>query len=336
MTGGVAPCGPQDVADTFRLGRARGPLQRVDGGWSNVMWRLATDRGDVAVKQFAGSVLAADIEAAARVEMAACRAGIPLAAPILARDGSITARIGDDGAVVRAHAWLAGSRLPGGVATSRAIAIQVGEIMSQLHGLSLEGAPQHPPYLHDAGVWRDLLDASQSVDAPWVQALHRASPILMEISADVSRGAQGNGELVVSHREINQTNALMVPPRGLTLIDWDVAGMTDRVREVGSVALEWAGAGRGEPDAEIMAAIVTAYCRDRGALPIDAHFFDGWLAGAVAWLATCVRRALDPRVDDRLRDGAVFHIRESVEKIPRAAGARQQWVRSLQHALGRG
>ncbi len=318
----------EDVCATFDLGTIRGTPRLVEGGLSNRLYHLATNRGEYAVKRMVANAEAAgfkaNVEGAFAVERLAHAAGIAMPAPVpVPGTSEALARVmeRDRPCWVCVHEWVFAEQVstdqlqPGDVD-------RIGAILAALHRLppptrASTAKGSAPPPARD---WRTAL-ARRTDDGSLFAAIE-----LLEEIARRGHAAPASGQ-AWSHRDLDAKNLLRDASGELIVIDWDAAGPIDPRWDVVGVAMDWSGVREGRFSPQSFEAMLDAYALaggQPGSVGLDS--FAGWSEGVLDWLWFNLERsgASDPG-ERRLGESEVGH---SARFLPVAAA----WImdRSLQ------
>lgn len=242
---------PAAVLAAFALPGDAVEMVPTSGAWSNRVYRLATDRGDFAVKElrnpWADPGWLEWLDAAWRFEQTPFAAGISMPEPIPnPSDGSCLAwvfqRRGSARVPVRVHRWVDGTVPDPGPATVD-LARWAGGVLATLHGLGIQATDRgvFPVTNTDtADRWSELIQAARKAGASWAGALQIVLPAVRRI-ADLARSAGHRpAEEVMTHGDFDQKN-LLLTSTGPLLCDWDVAAPLVPRRELADVAMSLAG-----------------------------------------------------------------------------------------------
>jgi Phosphotransferase enzyme family len=265
-----------------------------------------TDAGAFAVKRFDTTIDHAKdprlIEAAFEVERRAFAAGLPLPRPVLpvGRDGCLDTVESPAGpALVRVHHWAEG-RPVADRAAPPALAERVGALLAGLHAVAVPVTAERWSLgpLAGSAHWRGLAERAAARRLPWAEALPAVAVVAERAAALGASGAALGWPMLMTHRDLNQKNALRDAGGGPVVLDWDVAGPWTAIEETVAAALEWAGANVGEPEPAAIRALIAGYRAAGGRLdrpPPEA--LAGRLFKHLGWLELHVRRALDDHPD---------------------------------------
>src|SRR5438105_15044764 len=182
------PLPERAVADAFDLGTPLRPPVAVPGGLMNSMWRLDTDRGSFAVKQFHrdfdNPAYMPGLEQGLRIERAALVAGIPMPRPVVlpGTDRCLVEIPRPDGPphTIRVHEWVDG-RAPGSGDNPAELGAGIGALLARLHALNLPVAETVADLLsvHGTDEWRALAGRVSEAGLPWASRLVAALPAVM-------------------------------------------------------------------------------------------------------------------------------------------------------------
>jgi aminoglycoside phosphotransferase (APT) family kinase protein len=308
----------EEVCQRFGLGTIAATPVAVEGGLSNRLSRVTTNRGDYAVKRMVANAdspsFKRNVEASFAVERLAYAAGIAMPEPIpVSSSGEALGRILDRGDLcwVRVHRWVSARRVaaediePGDVA-------QLGGILAALHRLpfaSPESPSRRPPAPERD--WRAALSS------------HAAAPALFDAIVALENIVRPGYEAprpgrVVSHRDLDAKNVLRDEHGTLIVIDWDAAGPIDPQWDVIGVAMDWSGVWHGAVSPEAFEAVLEAYANAGGTLePVTPASFTGWAEGTLDWLWFNLERSASPDPGERLRGQA--EVEATVRFLPTAA-----------------
>lgn len=286
----------EEVATEFGIGRVLHALP-VDGGLSNELWRVRTDRGEVAAKVMRANAdrdgFADRIEEAFLVERAAFTHGVPCPEPLPTTTGGCLARVGADW--IRVHRWVEGA--PADPGRDAEAAARLLAVIHQV-GASDDAALDDEPW--DAAGWRSLADA-EGLTPRLASALLEAAPALAELEAMTA--APGlRVPHVQSHGDLDPKNTLMVDGV-LTALDWDAAGPRSQAREAVTVALDWTD------DPVGFGHVLRVYSAVTGVhVPIQPWVFGGWVSAIGGWLVYNVQHRSGTEVGTQEAAGALHRL----------------------------
>lgn len=309
-----------EVCERFDLGKAAGPWQLVEGGLSNELLRLKTNRGEYAVKRMlAGthrSEFEATVEASFRVERAAVCAGIPAPLPISPKDSAgCLARIScEDGseAWVRVHEWVEG-RPVRPTEMSETVARQLGEHIARVHGLDVSALGEAEPATPlDLAHWAALTGRGTAENLASASTLRDLTPVLEDLGLQITKRSANLP--VPGHRDADPKNVLVSADRTVMLLDWDAAGPIDAGQELTALMLDWVGAEVSIEASAIGRAVRIGYRDAVGFVPnLDAS---SWVASQFGWLTYNVERALGDHGAEVI-DLGVREIEQTVARLSR-------------------
>jgi Ser/Thr protein kinase RdoA (MazF antagonist) len=244
------------IATVYGLGPAAeltGPVARGELGQ---IWRLTTDHGQWAVKEWFDPPDLVELEEGAAFQEAAALAGVPSPALLHANDGSSLTQL--RGMAIRMQAWvdlLERDPLLDPVA--------VGGLVATLHRVPFAGLlPMHPWYIEPVGVdrWDELVVALREAGAPFAERL-----------AEIRNGLVALEGLLVAptnlrtcHRDLWADNVRATAEGNLCLIDWEDCGLADPSQELALVLFEF-----GRTDAARASALYAAYVDAGGPGRVD-------------------------------------------------------------------
>jgi Ser/Thr protein kinase RdoA (MazF antagonist) len=330
-----------ELCRVFGLGAPTGDWIAVPGARSHTMWSLVTDRGRYAVKVFDTSVdhtrspdWRRHLNAAVVLELAACRAGLPLPRPIPvagSRDDAVLTDVstGTGTATVRVHEWATGSPVPDDVAQPELAAV-IGGLLARLHQL-----PVPCPHEQAAGLRHTHTDdhiAGLAAHArqrgyAWAPALDSARAAYQTIRDLADQRHHHSWPLITTHRDLGPKNVLLSAAHTPVIVDWDVAGPWTVVEETASAALEWAGVLAGPPNRDAVLALVTGYRGAGGTLAVTGpEAFAGWLVKNANWTEMHVRHALDDDLPSSRRHAAEQAVPQLVDQLERFACGAPSWA----------
>jgi Phosphotransferase enzyme family len=329
------------ICGLFDLGTPPAHAEPVLGGLTNRLWRVATDGGVFAVKEMNRDTARADYVAwfdrAFSLEAAAFRAGIPVPRPVpVAATGRCLGEVrrpGEPPMTVRAHEWIEGVALQGGVVYPPDIISRVAEVIAGIHRLRMASdvRPSEALRVYGDEHWRAFAERASVERADWAPDLAALLPPLHELEAYLQAAHEDPTPLLVSHRDADQKNFMRSSAGELLLVDWDAAGPVNPRHDLANEALVWAGVHRIDPDEATARAFVAAYRKAGG---VDDAFRATDIAELVSlrlgWLDFNVRRALGERLRDASdRDAGVRVIRTNVEQLSRFVRSLDTWIAVL-------
>jgi Ser/Thr protein kinase RdoA (MazF antagonist) len=286
-----------ELCRRYDMGTPAGAPAPVFGGLQHRMYRVSTERGDVAVKRLNATILGyPDVRArfrlSERIACAAKSAGVPAvtALPAPFGDGDVLQDIGDDAFLV--FPWLDSVpsvlHPPPGRAAMRAGII--GSVLGQLHELRLAFPELNPPKEPadtdrfaawsdaEAAEWTLLVSRAEELQMPYAREVRTLLPSIgqwIRTSHASRRALLASSETgpawVVSHGDLDQKNVLWTAdgesPDVETpwLIDWESTGYYQPVIEAMCAAVDWSRQATGRLDTAAFSAFVSGY---RSASPL--------------------------------------------------------------------
>lgn len=239
------------VAERFGLGpgaRLRGP---VAFGRQGEIWRLDTEQGSFAVKQWRVVPEADEVERDAAYQDRVHAAGIPM--PAVVRDTRGRALSEADGVPVRAYGWV-------DVATEdrHLDPVVMGRVLAAIHAVHVPASGPVEAWHAapvGAGAWEDLVDRLSAAGAGFAGQLAGLLPALAEVEGLLSPPT----ELQVCHRDLWADNVRATPGSGMVVLDWENCGPASPSHELAMVAYEY-----GLGDASRIRALHRAYAEAGG------------------------------------------------------------------------
>jgi thiamine kinase-like enzyme len=228
----LSPAHGSRIADRFDLGVADGMIGPVARGVVGQIWRLETDRGSWAVKEWFEPP---EVEGVAFQEAAAA-AGIPSPSTVRAPDGDWLADL--DGTAVRVQAWVDLRERD-----SKVDPASVGRLVGMLHQVPFEGRePTNTWYTDPIGSdrWDVLVDQLDAARAPFAARLRSLRDDLVELDALIVPPT----DVRTCHRDLWADNLRSTVTGELCLIDWEDCGLADPSKELALVLWEF---GRTDP-----------------------------------------------------------------------------------------
>jgi hypothetical protein len=284
----------------------------VEGGWSNRVLRLRTDRDDLAVKEIRnpwGVEAWRDwLDEGWRLERAVLAAGVAGARPLETPDGGCLVEVpradGSGSAWVRAHLWVAGGTVPR-EPVDLELARWTGASLAIVHGLALR--PLDPALyaarggLTTADVWPDLVSRARDAGASWASALADAERVARRAGALLHPWDDADAVLV--HGDLDQKNLLRTAD-GPLLLDWDVVVPAVPSHDLAHAALTLAS--WREPD--VARAVLDGHADASGSpTPLRPSDLGPALASRLGWVRFTVDRALDAAARGDARLDGVHH-----------------------------
>jgi phosphotransferase family enzyme len=224
------------ISAAFELGKATEMTGPVARGVIGQIWRMETDRGVWAVKEWFERPDADELAEGVAFQEAAIAAGIP--APSIVRTPQRGWAIELDGAPVRLQGWVDLRNADPSVDP-----LAVGRLVAALHQVPFSGTqPQHEWYTEPIGAdrWDALVAASRVAGAPFAEQLATRRDELVALDALVVPP----GTTRTCHRDLWSDNLRATTAGGLCLIDWEDCGLADPSMELALVLWEF---GRTDP-----------------------------------------------------------------------------------------
>lgn len=219
------------VAERFSLGSAAQMTGPVARGQLGQVWRLETDAGAFAVKEWFAEQDVEELTGGVALQERLGMAGVPTPAVIRTRQGDLTTDV--SGVQVRVHGWLDVA------APSRELPpAEVGGLIAAMH-LASEATtdPVSPWYSEGIGEarWRELLDRARAEGAPFAEALGARLDELVAVESLV----EPPGPVLECHRDLWSDNVLRLHSGGLCVIDFENSGPADPGHELAMALFEF-------------------------------------------------------------------------------------------------
>jgi aminoglycoside phosphotransferase (APT) family kinase protein len=224
------------IATAFGLGEAAlmtGPVAR---GVIGQIWRMETERGAWAVKEWFEPPDTDELAEGVAFQEAAIAAGVPAPSVVSTPAGSW--RIDLDGAPVRVQGWVDLQDADPSVDPEA-----VGQLVGALHQVPFIGRQlEHEWYTEPIGAerWDALVAASRVAGAPFAERLAARRDELVALDALIVPP----GQTRTCHRDLWSDNLRATTAGGLCLIDWEDCGLADPSMELALVLWEF---GRSDP-----------------------------------------------------------------------------------------
>src|SRR5262245_20264148 len=223
------------VAAAFDLGDPRSLTGPVARGVIGQVWRLDTDRGRWAVKEWFEAPDMEELEEGVDFQEAAMVAGVPAPPVVRTADGRWAVEL--DGAPVRVQRWVdLADRDP--LLDPRA----VGRLVGMLHQVAFEGAqPEHEWYTEPIGDarWDGLIAAAHVAGAPFAERFAARRDALVALDAIVRPPRDAR----TCHRDLWSDNLRSSSDGTLCVIDWENCGLADPSMELAVVLWEFGRTG---------------------------------------------------------------------------------------------
>ena len=285
----LTPADRDAIAAVFDLGTARRFIGPVARGVLGQIWRLETDRGPWAVKEWFEAPDAAEIEAGSAFQVAAMAYGVPAPPVIRSIQGDLLALV--DGVVVAVQGWVdLRERDPMIDATS------VGSVLAALHHVPFDnGQPLDAWYTEAIGSdrWNELADSLLAAGAPFAEQLES---MVDELGA-LDELVVPPRDLRTCHRDLWADNVRATTTGTLCVIDWEDCGLADPSMELALVLFEFAGTDVGRARH-----VMDAYVREGGPGRIaDAGAFSMSIAQIGHIAVRACEEWLDPEASEEDR-----------------------------------
>lgn len=276
----------------------RGPVTRVPGGFHHSMWRLETEGGCFAVKQFASDMDMLDAATAAQInatEVTACefsRHGIPALSSLHVERQHLQLL---DGAGYLVYPWTTATACHrNGIEEHHAVV--VATTLARMHRCDidvpeLQDVPSFP--VTAERVIR-LVQLARQRNVRYSDILQdRLEDILRIVASHAPALARLEAHRVVSHGDLDHKNVLWDAAGEPLLIDWESARRLNPTYELLLEALDWGGI-TANFDSRPFTTILQAYV-DAGGLIVEAMIpavADAIQGAWVNWLLYNVGRAV--------------------------------------------
>lgn len=234
---GLTGCDATTVADHFSLGgsaRLCGPVAR---GQLGQVWRLTSDAGSFAVKEWFAGPDPEDLVAAATFSDRLEAAGVATPSVVRTRSGEVTVEV--DGTLVRVFEWV-DFLAP----TRRLDPEAVGRLIAAMH-LAAGPATEPPGRWYAEGIgaqtWRELQALASAANAPFAGALTAQLDGLVAAETVI----EPPSALLECHRDLWSDNLLRTRDDGLCVVDLESVGPADPGYELAMALFEY---GLDDPD----------------------------------------------------------------------------------------
>lgn len=224
------------IAAAFELGQGAAMTGPVARGVIGQVWRLETERGTWAVKEWFEQPDVAELAEGVAFQDEAVALGVP--APSTVRTPGGDWMIVVDEAPVRVQVWVDLREPDTSLDPER-----VGGLVGSLHRVPFEGRqPLDAWYTEPIGAdrWDGLIGASVLADAPFAERFAARRDALVALDAIV----RPPGAARTCHRDLWSDNLRATAKGDLCLIDWENCGLADPSMEFGVVLWEF---GRSDP-----------------------------------------------------------------------------------------
>ncbi len=272
------------------------------GGLAHQVYRCATSRGTVAVKQMVIGAhepgFEARIELSSSVERSAHSARI-LIPEILTppQTDNVLASVADQHGTqyfIRAHRWLDGYKpIKENKLTDP---MWLAQILTHLHRSGAIPPDGYRPQTYSKPDWNHWLHEGKAHKSSWSQDLARALGPIRAFEALIAdwEAMAANRPLVPSHRDLTGKNVLRCGRR-YAIGDWDSAAwIHEALQDVFTVAIDWSGVRQGRLSEKRISAVVQSYLKYTGYQPPyrDTRIYcSDWAAGVLPWLACNLERS---------------------------------------------
>ncbi|QLH43015.1 MAG: phosphotransferase [Coxiellaceae bacterium] len=315
------------LCQQYQLGNFMSAVPII-GGLLHEVWQVVSDQGRYAVKilnsQEMTPISFSQIIAAERIAAQAASGGVTTPIALKGETGVI-GQIED--IYFEVWPWVSGNlTLPGKLLLSQADAI--GSLVAKIHRLHLNAADFPMPQWGGvaAAEWAQWLAAAEMMQPEWLLQLQQLLPSLQhwDKMAQAALSVLNNNELLISHRDIDCKNVIWSTVDTPVLIDWEYAGYTNPGMELFGVALNWSGIAIGKIDQALFMAVLQAYLRTKGRLPVFSHnTVMAYVGYCIDWLAFNLRRSIANSGWKAVADAEIV---SSLRAIPLIAMQQSQWL----------
>lgn len=234
------------IAEAFDLGEAAAMHGPVARGVIGQVWRLETDRGTWAAKEWFEQPDVDELAEGVAFQEEALALGIPAPPTVRAPDGDWMIVL--DGAPIRVQGWV-DLRAPDPLLDPAS----VGRLVGALHRVPFEGRqPHHEWYTEPIGAdrWDALIASATVAGAPFAAAFAARRDALVTLDAIV----RPPGKSRTCHRDLWSDNLRSTTGGDLCVIDWENCGLADPSMELAVVVWEF-----GRTDRERAGVLYGAY-----------------------------------------------------------------------------
>lgn len=247
----LSPDAAGHLSDRFALGahpRLEGPVAR---GQLGQVWRLSTDTGQFAVKEWFAGPNVGEVDRDAEFSELARMAGVLVPEVVRTVDGDVTAFVGDT--MIRVCTWLDLEPRTRGLDPAA-----VGSVVARLHHVGTRtDEPVARWFSEGFGpvAWCALLEHLVDEDAPFVADFAPLVGSLIEVESVMVP----HESPIVCHRDLWADNVLPTSDGRICVIDFENLGPADPSQELAMVLFEF-----GDDDAARARDLYTAYLEAGG------------------------------------------------------------------------
>jgi hypothetical protein len=283
----------------YGLGRATGPMRRVQRTWAGHVWELEASGGRVTFTELFDYVRPEDMEVEAGLVERAITAGIRAPTPIRSGAGAVIAQV--DGVNWRAHSWVrlgpAPTKPPAPGTASAA-----GRVLARLHALALPAPRPVVRWLthrRPERAWLALVDEARRQGVVWADALAAAVPAFLTLDA-VRDDRDPNARAILSHASLSPDVVRIAGRDEIVVTGWEHASAIPADWELGDALRSWSQGSDLELGAAAARSLLAAY-RELADAPdeLQLTMFASSVNAVLNWIATRVEIALSCEDEER-------------------------------------
>lgn len=263
----------------------------LTGGLMHKMYRLSTDRGDLALKVLNGEIMKrpaapGNFAQAERLEAILEERRLPIV-PAMTLNGRKMQEM--DGAFFYLYDYYPGKQLRHEEITEYHCA-EIGKALAAIHAVDWKTGAGEARFLDID--WEGYLEKSRTAHPELHALLSERLQLILQSQEDGNRA----GKLLprvsaICHNDMDCKNVLW-NGRDFRIIDLECLSYQQPMMEVYETALCWAGYEEGRMDFGLFQAFLRGYAENGGALPTDWETLYACNNGRLEWLEYSVKRAL--------------------------------------------
>ncbi|MBS0286702.1 MAG: phosphotransferase [Proteobacteria bacterium] len=289
------------MLEHFNLGQPIHAPQRVHGGLLHIMWHIDTSNGSYAVKQLSKNINLNDEKVVRNYELTECIAhqfankGIP-AVYAISKNGKHLFIVDNSGYLL--YPWI-DAKVLGQDAINQTRALEIACILAKIHliNLNLNDLDEPEFDIHSNQSLMELVDLAERKKVVFSDYLQNNLNNLLNINENYLNAiAMLNGNIVISHGDLDQKNVMWTAENKPLLIDWESARKLNPTYEIINAALDWSGITT-KFDIDLFRSMIKSYKDAEGIIDkesIDAAFW-GVLGNWINWTVYNIKRVIEPQ-----------------------------------------